>query len=98
MDSIFDALEDILGLDYVPDEDEISDLSLRMRGYLMRLVGVAPEDKDFTVLVARARALLDVEVPGDFIGIRVHLRRMALTALGLLDLLAPFSEPSTPSP
>ncbi|WP_159041344.1 DUF6415 family natural product biosynthesis protein, partial [Streptomyces sp. WM4235] len=92
VDSIFDALEDVLGLDYVPDEDEISDLSLRMRGYLMRLVGVAPEDKDFTVLVERARALLDVEVPQDFIGIRVHLRRMALTALGLLDLLAPFSE------
>lgn len=98
VDSIFDALEDILGQDYIPDDDEIADLSLRMRGYLMRLLGVVPKHEDFTALVARARALLDVEVPGDYMGIRVHLRRMALTALGLLELLAPLSEPSAPSP
>ncbi|MFD3328584.1 DUF6415 family natural product biosynthesis protein [Streptomyces sp. NPDC058701] len=98
VDSIFDALEDILGQGYIPDDDEISDLSLRMRGYLMRLLAVAPEQDDFTEPVARARALLDVDVPGDYMGIRVHLRRMALTALALLELLAPFPADSDSSP
>lgn len=98
VDAIFDDLEDILGQDYVPDDDEIFDLSLRMRGCLMRLLGAAPEQDDFTEPVARARALLDVDVPGDYMGSRVHLRRMALTALALLELLAPFPADSDSSP
>ncbi|MGG8410305.1 DUF6415 family natural product biosynthesis protein [Streptomyces sp. 12297] len=97
VDSIFDTLEDILGPDYIPDEDEIPDLSLRMRGYLMRLLGVVPEHEDLTDLVKAARALLDVEVPGDYLAVRVHMRRMALAALSLLDHLAPLPTP-TPSP
>ncbi|WP_406514481.1 DUF6415 family natural product biosynthesis protein (plasmid) [Streptomyces sp. NBC_00161] len=94
VDSIFDVLDDILGPDYIPDEDEIPDLSLRMRGYLMRLLAVVPEDEDLTDLVTTARDLLDVEVPGDYLGVRLHLRRMALAALGLLDYLAPLPVPS----
>ncbi|MFD3553770.1 DUF6415 family natural product biosynthesis protein [Streptomyces goshikiensis] len=95
VDSILDTLEDILGPDYIPDEDDLPDLSLRMRGYLMRLLGVVvPEHEGFTDLVTTARALLDVEVPGDYLGVRVHLRQMALVALSLLDRLAPLPVPS----
>ncbi|MFE3608353.1 DUF6415 family natural product biosynthesis protein [Streptomyces goshikiensis] len=94
VDSILDTLEDILGPDHIPDEDEIPDLSLRMRGYLMRLLGVVPEHEGLVDLVTTARALLDVEVPGDYLGVRVHLRRMALVALSLLDHLAPLPVPS----
>ncbi|MGW6859172.1 DUF6415 family natural product biosynthesis protein [Streptomyces xanthophaeus] len=94
VDSIFDTLEDILGPDYIPDEEEIPDLGLRMRGYLMRLLGVVPEHEDLTELIKTARALLDVDVPGDYLAVRVHLRRMALAALSLLEHLAPIPAPS----
>lgn len=92
--SILDTLEDILGPDYIPDEDEIPDLSLRMRGYLMQLLGAIPDDETLTNLVKTARALLDVEVPGDYVAVRLHLRRMALAALGLLDHPAHLPVPS----
>ncbi|MFJ4866313.1 DUF6415 family natural product biosynthesis protein [Streptomyces sp. NPDC088748] len=94
IDAIFDTLNDILGPDCIPNDDEIPDLSLRMRGYLMRLLGVVPEHGEFTDLVRTARALLDEEVPGGYLAVRVHLRRMALAALGLLDHLAPLPAPS----
>lgn len=98
LDSIFDVLEDVLGQDYVPDEDVIQDLSLRMRGHLMQLLAVVPEYEsranDFADLVAIAHGLLNVEVPGDYMGIRVHLRRMALAGLSLLDRFGPLPAPS----
>ncbi|MFE5860203.1 DUF6415 family natural product biosynthesis protein [Streptomyces virginiae] len=94
VDSIFDTLDVILGPDYIPDKNETTDLSLRMRGYLKRLLAVVPEDDAFTDLVKTARALLDVEAPGDHLAVRLHLRRMALTALYLRDHLAPLPVPS----
>ncbi|MDX2394109.1 DUF6415 family natural product biosynthesis protein [Streptomyces sp. DK15] len=93
--SLFEALEDILGPDSLPDDDAIADLRLLMRGHLMRLLGVVPERQDFTDLAVVARALLDAEVPGDYMGIRVHLRRMALAALDLLDMLDVIPVPDT---
>ncbi|MFE2475349.1 MULTISPECIES: DUF6415 family natural product biosynthesis protein [Streptomyces] len=94
LDSILDTLEDSLGADYIPDEDENPDLSLRMRDYLMQLLGAIPDDETLTNLVKTARALLDVEIPVDYVAVGLHLRRMALVSLGLLDHLAPLPAPS----
>ncbi|MFD9356425.1 DUF6415 family natural product biosynthesis protein [Streptomyces sp. NPDC060031] len=97
LELIFEDLEVVLGQDYVPDEDEIQDLSLRMRGHLRQLLAVVPEYEsrldEIAPLVATARRLLDAEVPGD-LGIRAHLRRMALAGIGLLDRFAPVPAPS----
>ncbi|MFE5773170.1 hypothetical protein ACFQ7O_32995 [Streptomyces sp. NPDC056485] len=60
----------------------------------MRLLAVIPENDDLTDLVTTARSLLDVEVPGDYLAVRLHLRRIALIALGLLDHLTPLPTPS----
>ncbi|MFE2554067.1 DUF6415 family natural product biosynthesis protein [Streptomyces sp. NPDC059355] len=92
--SIPDTLEDILGPDYIPAEDEIPDLSLQMRDYLMQLLGATPDDETLANLVKTARALLDVELPGDYLTVRLHLSRMALTFLGLLNRLAPPHDPA----
>ncbi|MFD3539652.1 DUF6415 family natural product biosynthesis protein [Streptomyces sp. NPDC058662] len=95
--SVFDDLERVLGPDYVPDEEETQDLTLRMRGHLMQLLAAVPEYESrraIADLVATVRGLLDVEVPGDYMGIRIHLRRMALASLGLPG----FARVPAPSP
>ncbi|GGZ98177.1 hypothetical protein GCM10010371_67400 [Streptomyces subrutilus] len=98
LNAVFEDLEEVLGPDSVPDEDDVPVLTLRMRGHLMRLIGALPEHEpppqDVDVLITRARALLDVDVPGDYLGIRVHLRRMALAALDFLDHYAPMPVPT----
>ncbi|MEV7512049.1 DUF6415 family natural product biosynthesis protein [Streptomyces sp. NPDC091201] len=97
-DSTFEVLDAVLGPDHVPDEDEVPLLVMRMRGSLMELIpAVPPHDAvkpDFAKLIATARKLLNTEPPGDYLGIRLHLRRMAVAGLGLVDLLAPLPVPT----
>lgn len=96
--SVLDDLERVLGPDYLPDEEEIQNLTLRMRGHLMQHLAAVPEHEPrpeaSADLVATARGLLDVEVPGDYMGIRIHLRRMALAGLDLIG----FTRVPAPSP
>lgn len=86
--STHDDPERVLGPDYLPDEEEIQDLTLRLRGHLMQLLTAVPEHEPrpeaSADLVATVRGLLDVEVPGEYMGIRIHLRHMALAGLCLL--------------
>ncbi|MFK0202584.1 DUF6415 family natural product biosynthesis protein [Streptomyces lavendulae] len=89
--SVFDDLEIVLGPDYLPPDDAIPDLTLRMRGHLMLLLGAAREYE--TDDLRSARDLLDREVPGDYTGTRVHLRRMALACLRLLAFSTPYPPP-----
>ncbi|MFE9469391.1 DUF6415 family natural product biosynthesis protein [Streptomyces virginiae] len=60
--SVFDDLERVFGPDYVPDEDETQDLTLRMRGHLMQLLAAVPEYESkpeaIADLVATVRGLL----------------------------------------
>ncbi|MFD9339824.1 DUF6415 family natural product biosynthesis protein [Streptomyces sp. NPDC060028] len=60
----------------------------RLRGHLMQLLAAVPESgsepEALADPVAAVRSLLDVEVPGDYMGIRIHLRRMGLAGLRLL--------------
>ncbi|MFG2234902.1 DUF6415 family natural product biosynthesis protein [Streptomyces sp. NPDC048723] len=90
LNCLFNDLECVLGPDYVPDEEEIQDLTLRMRGHLMQLLATVPEHSSrpeaIAEPVATVRGLLDVEVPGDYTGIRIHLRHMAVAGLALLGI------------
>ncbi|GLW04514.1 DUF6415 family natural product biosynthesis protein [Streptomyces lavendulae] len=77
----------MFGPDYLPPDDAIPDLTLRMRGHLMVLLGAAKEYE--TNDLRSARDLLDREVLSDYTGTRVHLRRMALACLRLLAFFTP---------
>ncbi|MFI5620474.1 DUF6415 family natural product biosynthesis protein [Streptomyces sp. NPDC051567] len=73
LNTIFEDLEAVLGPDSVPDEEEMRDLALRMRGHLTRLLAAAPEyaehpeyearPDEITGLVRAARGLLDAFAP-----------------------------------
>ncbi|MFJ3637754.1 DUF6415 family natural product biosynthesis protein [Streptomyces sp. NPDC090112] len=86
-DSTFEVLDAVIGPDHVPDEVEVPFLVMRMRGSLMELIPVVPPHDavkpDFAGLIATARELLNSEPPCDYLGIRLHLRRMAVVGLGL---------------
>ncbi|MFE9222018.1 DUF6415 family natural product biosynthesis protein [Streptomyces lavendulae] len=92
LESIFEDLEDVLGPDYVPADEEVPELTLRMRGHLMLLLGAAWENEADDVRAARD--LLAREVPCDRTGNRAHLRRVALACLSLLDRSAPLPPPA----
>ncbi|MFK0202444.1 DUF6415 family natural product biosynthesis protein [Streptomyces lavendulae] len=92
LESIFDDLEDVLGPDYMAPDEELPDLTRRMRGHLMLLLGAAWQYEGDDVRAARD--LLAREVPRDRAGARIHLRRMALTCLSLLDHSAPLPPPA----
>ncbi|WP_079408416.1 DUF6415 family natural product biosynthesis protein [Streptomyces sp. 3211] len=100
-DSVFALLDAILDPDHVPDEDVVPDLTMRMRGSLMELLPLIPEHDatkpEFESLIAVARRLLDEDPAGDYLGVRLHLRRMAVAGLGLVDLLAPLPVPCPPA-
>lgn len=91
MESIFDDLNDVFGPDYVATDEEVPDLTLRMRDHLLLVLGADRTYEPRDVIVARA--LLDREVSGDHVGIRIHLRRMALACLILLDSCAALPPP-----
>ncbi|MFE5677294.1 DUF6415 family natural product biosynthesis protein [Streptomyces erythrochromogenes] len=97
-DSTFDVLDAVLGPDHVPDEEEVPLLIMRMRGSLMELLPMVPphdaRKPDFAGFIKKAHLLLDTEPPGDYVGVRMHLRRMAVVGLGLVDLLAPLPAPN----
>lgn len=91
-DALLDDVAAVLD-EYVPDEESVDEIALRLRGHLMRLVNIAiaaeaeQRDKSAAQLIERARALRCEELPGDHWRTVGHLRRMGWTANELLERL-----------
>ncbi|MGA5411592.1 DUF6415 family natural product biosynthesis protein [Streptomyces lavendulocolor] len=88
LDDVADVLDSV-----PPGEDRVDELALRLRGYLMQLVGFAvnsgadrKDDRAFP-LIARARQVREEEIPGDYPKALVHLRKMGWAVNELHDLL-----------
>ncbi|WP_406431900.1 DUF6415 family natural product biosynthesis protein [Streptomyces sp. NBC_00631] len=79
--------------DYMPAEEEVEDMALRLRGHLMRLVNVAltsqvyRQDSEVAELIGSGRAIRDEELPGGHRKAVGHVRRMAWTVNELLERL-----------
>ncbi|MFE3139660.1 DUF6415 family natural product biosynthesis protein [Streptomyces scopuliridis] len=93
LDALYEDLEAVLGEQADPTSPEVEDLAARLRDALMRLVGVAlreggdrPGDEAAKV-IERAKLLCWEEPPEELVEARAHVRRLALVALDLLDLL-----------
>jgi hypothetical protein len=90
--SLLDDVAAVLD-DYMPIEAEIDDMVLRLRGHLTRLVDLAVsakvvgQDPQVGETVRRARTIRQEELPGDHRRAVGHIRRMAWTLDGLLELL-----------
>ncbi|MEU9774831.1 DUF6415 family natural product biosynthesis protein [Streptomyces sp. NPDC047968] len=88
LDDVGDVLDSV-----PPAEDRVGELVQRLRGYLMQLVsyavnsGAEKKDERATALIARARALREEELPGDYPKALIHLRRMGWAVNELHDLL-----------
>lgn len=98
VDAVYDDLDAVLGGGPVPKEDEIDDLTERFRGNLMILVDHVLERRpgaagERDAIVERARTLRQAE-PGPGATPLSFLRRLALTAESLLELLLPDGEPA----
>jgi hypothetical protein len=90
--SLLDDVAAVLD-DYMPNEEEVDDSALRLRGHLMRLTNLAvtakvvEQDERVATLVERARAVRSEELPGDHWRAVGHVRRMAWTLDELLERL-----------
>ncbi|MGW7715566.1 DUF6415 family natural product biosynthesis protein [Streptomyces chartreusis] len=96
VDAAYDDLNAVLGGGSMPKEDEIEELTERFRGNLMILVDHVLEreagtTEERTPLVERARMLRQAE-PEAGVTPLAFLRRLALTAESLLELLLPDEE------
>ncbi|QYX80248.1 DUF6415 family natural product biosynthesis protein [Streptomyces akebiae] len=91
-DATFDALASVLDCQ-APLDDELEELAQRLRGALMQIVtiavaGLVDEDKEAAVLIARARTLRSVELPGNYWMALGHLRRLGWVTSELVELLS----------
>ncbi|MFJ8488448.1 DUF6415 family natural product biosynthesis protein [Streptomyces sp. NPDC094038] len=90
--SLLDDVAAVLD-DYMPNEEEVDDSALRLRGHLMRLTNLAvtakvvDHDKRVAELVEYPRAVRAEELPGDHRRAVGHVRRMAWTLDELLERL-----------
>lgn len=91
VDAAYDDLDAVLGEGAAPNEAEIEDLTDRFRGNLMVLVDAVRERSpgrsgEAARLVERARSLRQ-QGPGKGVTPLAHLRRLALVAQDLLEVL-----------
>ncbi|MET8538119.1 DUF6415 family natural product biosynthesis protein [Streptomyces sp. NPDC005065] len=91
IDRMCDDLNAVFDEDSFPDDAEVRELTLRLRGSLMQLVAAVPDPPEGTApatAVDIARRLLDLEPPssGPYLSPRVHLTRVAHLTSYLLDL------------
>lgn len=96
VDAAYDDLDAVLGGGPMPRDDEVLELTERFRGNLMILVDHVLERQSGTAeerdpLVERARTLRQAE-PEAGVTPLAFLRRLALTAESLLELLLPDEE------
>jgi hypothetical protein len=91
LDEILDDIGDVLG-NQAPPAAECEDLDQRLRADLIRLTRIAlaarDEDPEVSDLLMRADRLMAEDVPADYQLTLGSLRRMASTALDLLERLA----------
>ncbi|WP_405653862.1 DUF6415 family natural product biosynthesis protein [Streptomyces sp. NBC_00019] len=79
--------------DYTPNDEEIEDIVLRLRGHLMRLVNLAvtskvdAQDQKVAELVTDGRTIRSEELPGGHWQAVGHVRRLAWTVNELLERL-----------
>ncbi|MEJ8640161.1 DUF6415 family natural product biosynthesis protein [Streptomyces sp. MS2.AVA.5] len=87
-ESVYEDLEDVLSPPANLDETQMADLTARLRLALADLLPAVRRTHGQQPTFARAIELRDAQPPEDSHHALVHLRRLALTTLGLLDLLA----------
>ncbi|WP_328863261.1 DUF6415 family natural product biosynthesis protein [Streptomyces sp. NBC_00306] len=86
-ENVYDDLEDVLSPYSDLDETRMADLTARLRLALADLLPAVRRTHDQLPAFARAIELRDAQPPEDAHDALVHLRHLALTTLGLLDLL-----------
>lgn len=92
LDDVGAVLDDIM-----PDEDDLDEHALRLRGHLMQLVAIATaaeagqKDTETARLIERARQVRTEDLPGDHRQALGHLRRMAWAVNELQERLGEIS-------